>query len=78
MFIKTGPQTGISLEPCAGLPARPPIELATSSEGNLPLFLFERVVRSEGTYFQGAGGRSVTLTFFPVTRGAIGQLHLLA
>jgi hypothetical protein len=51
MAMKIGPHTGISLEPCAGAPAGPVMVLTTCADGNLPLFLLERVVRSAGGTF---------------------------
>jgi hypothetical protein len=63
--MKIGPHTGISLEPCAGVPAGLVIVLTIWADGNLPLFLLERVVRSAGGIFNAPATGPSPFPSFP-------------
>ena len=59
------PQTGISLEPCAGTYRLPWMAFVTWSEGYLPPFLLANVVKSDGGTFSASAAGPRPLASIP-------------
>ena len=70
----TGPQIGISEEPCAAV--KPFLRtLDTWSAGNFPLFFIDSCVRLAGGFFQCRGCRAIALAILSMARRAVGNEH---
>ena len=65
MLRNSGPQTGMSLLPCAGVSASPRSTLETCIEGNSPLLLAANLVRSDGGTFNADAAGPVPLPSVP-------------
>src|ERR1022692_2324133 len=74
MARKTGPQMGISVEPCAGVDEPPPSNWRTDPTGNLPPLLFESCVRSVGLALSAAAAGPPPLPSLPYRPRAAGQV----